>query len=158
MTQEGRRARSAGGRPSRYCAGQLPGFFSSFCGSEVDGLLEPAPAEPLVEPEPDIEPEVEPEVEPPLAGESFSCSVADEEEDAAPPEGELGELVAPEGELGDVAEPDAEPEVDPAPGEVAPPWPPPCCSPQAVSMLAPKASETATANVESLICWPPWLG
>lgn len=115
----------------------------SFSGSVVD---EPAPAAPPVEPEPDIDPEPEPDVEPPLAGGCFSAL---EDEDEAAPEGELGELgvVVPEDE--DDA-PDGEVVL---PCEAVPPF-----SPHALSMLTPNAKETASANFESLIISPPWLG
>jgi hypothetical protein len=114
--------------------------------------------------------------EPPDA-ESFFVVSADEEEleddggvlGAAPAllededPGVLGFTVAePEVELepdGAVAEPDGvvvEPldEDDGAPVFARSP----ALSPQAVSRLAPKSIDTATAKVERLMLWPPWLG
>ena len=124
--------------------------------------------------------------EPPEA-ESFFVVSADEEEleedggvlGAAPAEledeepGVVGFTVTePDVELepdGAVAEPDgavAEPDgvvVEPLDDEEAAPGcvvraRSPALSPQAVSRLAPKSIDTATAKVERLMLWPPWLG
>lgn len=102
-------------------------------------------------------------VEPPAA-ESFFVASADEEE-LDEDGGVLGVVVTePDAEVelepdGVLALPDGvvEPEDDEdvAPGARARS---PALSPQAVSKLAPKIIDTATAKVESLICGPPWLG
>lgn len=120
--------------------------------------------------------------EPPEA-ESFFVVSADEEEleddggvlGAAPAEledeepGVVGFTVTePDVELepdGAVAEPDGVDGVVVEPlddEEAAPGWVvrarSPALSPQAVSRLAPKSIDTATAKVERLMLWPPWLG
>lgn len=109
--------------------------------------------------------------EPPEA-ESFFVASEDEEElddDGGVLEDEEG------GVLGTLTEPDAEDEPDGAVAdpdgvvveplddeEAAPGWVvrarSPALSPQAVSRLAPKSIDTATAKVERLMLWPPWLG
>jgi hypothetical protein len=117
--------------------------------------------------------------EPPDA-ESFFVVSADEEEleddggvlGAAPAEledeegGVLGfTLTEPDAEDepdGAVAEPDGV-VVEPLDDEEAAPGcvvraRSPALSPQAVSRLAPKSIDTATAKVERLMLWPPWLG
>ena len=122
-----------------------------------DGLL----VEPLAAPELGVElgeEELEPllELAPPDA-ESFLA--ASEDEDEEEDDGLLGVLVLPEldaepeGELGVVVPDDAAPEP-----EVVRDAPVPALSPQAVSILVPNARDTASARVESLISWPPWLG
>ena len=113
--------------------------------------------------------------EPPEA-ESFFVASADEEE--LEDDGELGgvapALLEDEGELGVVlTEPDAELEPDgveaePDDGVVVEPLEEeddapgldlsPALSPQAVSMLAPKTIDTATAKVESLMLWASLVG
>lgn len=119
--------------------------------------------------------------EPPEAESFFVVSADDEElEDddggvlgAAPAEledeegGVLGFTVTePDAEDepdGAVAEPDGGVVVEPldededAPGCVVRARSP-ALSPQAVSRLAPKSIDTATAKVERLMLWPPWLG
>ena len=151
-----------------------------------DGELdEPAAApDPLVLP-PAVEPLVDGALEPlaldePPDAESFFVVSADEEEleddggvlGAAPAEledeepGVVGFTVTePDVELepdGAVAEPDGV-VVEPLDDEEAAPGcvvraRSPALSPQAVSRLAPKSIDTATAKVERLMLWPPWLG
>jgi hypothetical protein len=121
--------------------------------------------EPLAAPELGVELELELgevllepllELAPPDA-ESFLFMSEDEDEEED--DGLLGVLVLPEldaepeGELGVVVPDDAAPEP-----EVVRDAPVPALSPQAASMLVPNARDTASARVESLISWPPWLG
>jgi hypothetical protein len=116
--------------------------------------------------------------EPPEA-ESFFVESADEEE-LEDDGGVLGVAAELEDEEGGVlgftlTEPDAEDEPDGAVAEpdgvVVEPLDDeedapgcvvrarsPALSPQAVSRLAPKSIDTATAKVERLMLWPPWLG
>ena len=100
-------------------------------------------------------------VEPPAA-ESFFVASLDEELDEDDG-GVLGVVVTEpdaevelDGGVDGVVEPLEDEDVAPgAPGAFARS---PALSPQAVSKLAPKTIDTATAKVESLICRPPWVG
>lgn len=134
----------------------------------LDGvLLEPLAAPELVlgveEPLGD-----ELELAPPDAESFFSVSVVEEEDDeddgddglagagAVLVEPEADPDALPDGVLGVVVPDDAAPELEDE--GVRALVSVPALSPQAVSILAPNASDTATARVESLISGPPWLG
>lgn len=114
---------------------------------EPDGwVVEPAPAEPLVEPELDGA-ALDDEEAPPLALSFFWMST--EVDDELEPELEgavLGAAVEPDGEV--VLD-----ELD-APAGARLLF---ALSPHAVRAAAPNARETASARVETFM-WPPWLG